>query len=123
MILFACDWCEIVKQPGEQWILGMGLEQVALTAARREIDILPIWDDARAVHPLAVHFCCQEHKDNYVAMMFETEPVPTQVVVETELKRRPVQVSKVIRTVPAVTKPKLKKAAGRKSRSSRRRAA
>jgi hypothetical protein len=82
MILFVCDWCKGIKQPGETWLLGLAAESIGVTAARREITILSAWDDARACHPLAVHFCSFEHKDNYMAAMFETEPLPAETVVE-----------------------------------------
>jgi hypothetical protein len=82
MVHFACDWCSAIKRPGEVWILGLAAESIGVTAARREINILTGWDDTRACHPLAVHFCSVEHKDNYMAALFETEPLPATTVIE-----------------------------------------
>jgi hypothetical protein len=82
MILFACDWCRTIKQRGETWILGLAAESIGATAARREINILTGWDEGRACHPLAVQFCSVEHKDRYMAAMFETEPLPPETIIE-----------------------------------------
>ena len=49
--------------------------------------MLSSWDRERAVHPFAVHFCSVEHKDNYMAALFDTAPAP--VVEEIEVKRGP----------------------------------
>ncbi len=83
MLQFACDWCKSVKDPSEIWILGMAAESVGVTAARREIAILSSWDYDRAVHPLAVHFCSEKHKDNYMAALFEVAPAEAEVEIET----------------------------------------
>ena len=82
MILFGCDWCGIIKRPEKTWILGLAAESIGITAARREISILPAWDEARAPHPLAVHFCSVEHKDNYMTALFETEALPAETLIE-----------------------------------------
>jgi hypothetical protein len=84
MVLFGCDWCKVIKQPGEVWVLGLAAESVGLTAARREVTILPVWDEGQSCHPLAVHFCSVEHKDNYLAALFETEPQPVESVVRSK---------------------------------------
>ncbi len=89
MILFGCDWCKALKENGEVWILGMAAESIGVTAARREITILPVWDSSRACHPLAVHFCSVEHKDNYMAALFETEQEPAQTVIKSKAKITP----------------------------------
>ncbi len=83
MIYFACDWCNATKQEGENWILGMAAESVGLTAARREINILTNWNEAQACHPLAVHFCSADHKDRYMAALFETQEPEAESIVET----------------------------------------
>ena len=83
MLLYACDWCKVVKQPDEKWILGLAAETVGLTAARREVNILTAWNEQQARHSLAVHFCSVEHKDNYVAGLFERVTLPAETVIET----------------------------------------
>ncbi len=70
MLQFVCDYCGNVKQPGESWINGMAAENVGTQAARREVVIDPSWRYERAVLPLAVHFCCVDCKDSYVAELF-----------------------------------------------------
>ena len=70
MIQFACDSCQRVKGSKEVWILGYAAESMGLTAAQREITVLPIWDADRAVHPLAVHFCSKRCKEDYRARLF-----------------------------------------------------
>lgn len=81
MVLFGCDWCRKMKQAGDVWVLGLAAESVGVTAARREVTILPAWDEGQSCHPLAVHFCSAEHKDNYLAALFETEPRLVESVV------------------------------------------
>lgn len=34
------------------------------------------WDHTRAVHPFALHFCSEQHKDNYLSALLDTTPVP-----------------------------------------------
>ena len=70
MIQFSCDSCLAVKAPDEIWILGLAAEAVGFTAARREVNILSSWDYANAVHPLAVHFCSESCKENYIDKLF-----------------------------------------------------
>ena len=70
MIEFLCDSCVRVKDPGATWILGLAAEAVGVTAARREVTILPTWNREQAVHPLAVHFCSEECKENYIEKLF-----------------------------------------------------
>ncbi len=82
MLRFECDWCQRLKANGEVWILGYAAENRGVTASRRELTVLNEWDRERAVHPFAVHFCSIEHKDRYMAAMFDTTPVA-----EVELKR------------------------------------
>lgn len=84
MILFGCDWCKAIKEDGETWILGLAAESIGVTSARREINVMTSWDEAQACHPLAVHFCSVEHKDNYMAALFDTEPLPVETVVKTK---------------------------------------
>jgi len=62
MLQFTCDYCGNVKEPGETWINGVAAESVGI--------IDPTWRRERALLPLAVHFCCRECKDKYVAELF-----------------------------------------------------
>lgn len=73
MIQFECDSCNAVKDPAEVWILGLAAEAVGAASARREVTILSTWDRPNAVHPLAVHFCSSDCKDDYVARLFGSE--------------------------------------------------
>jgi len=56
MVRYECDFCHRLKAPDETWILGFALENIGVTAARREIVIASAWDPKRAVEPLAVLF-------------------------------------------------------------------
>ena len=49
----------------------MAAENVGTQAARREVVIDPAWRYERVVLPLAVHFCCVECKDRYLAELFQ----------------------------------------------------
>ena len=70
MIQFACDSCRRIKGAKEVWLVGLAAETLGVTAARREVTILPAWDDEQAVDRLAVHFCSERCKDKYVAQLF-----------------------------------------------------
>ncbi len=117
MLKFACDWCERLKGPDETWILGFAAENRGVTASRREVTILNEWDRERAVHPFAVHFCSVEHKDKYMAALFDT--VPTD---EVRLRKvvPAVEEVEVRRTIPGkrvVTTAKRKRPASRRRAS------
>jgi hypothetical protein len=71
MLQFVCDYCGNIKQLDETWINGMAAENVGTQAARREAIIDPTWRYERAVLPFAVHFCCIDCKDNYLAKLFD----------------------------------------------------
>ena len=71
MLQFVCDYCGNVKEPAEVWINGVAAENVGTQAARREVIIDPVWRYERAVVPLAVHFCCIDCKDGYLAELFD----------------------------------------------------
>jgi hypothetical protein len=70
MLQFVCDSCHSVKEPTATWIVGLAAEAVGMTAARREVTIQSDWDRNTAVHPLAVHFCSIQCKDDYMAQLF-----------------------------------------------------
>jgi len=82
MIEYLCDTCSAVKQPDEVWIVGQAAEAVGVTSARREVSIQSTWTRATAVHPLAVHFCSVECKDEYMARLFAPGAPVKEVVVE-----------------------------------------
>jgi hypothetical protein len=81
MIQFVCDGCSAIKEPSEVWIVGLAAESVGVTTARREVTIQSAWDRPTAIHPLAVHFCSVECKDNYMARLFAPDATTEQVVV------------------------------------------
>ncbi len=88
MIQFGCDSCGAVKEPSEVWILGLAAEAVGAASARREVTILSTWERPNAVHPLAVHFCSAECKDDYLARLFGPETPEARVAKRT----RPLEV-------------------------------
>ncbi len=102
MIEFLCDSCGRAKDPSEIWILGMAAEALGVTAARREVSIISIWDRERAIHPFAVHFCSEECKDNYIRRLFAKEemlePVTTTEIITTKVRNQPARVVKRTRT-------------------------
>lgn len=82
MLRYECDYCHRLKQKDETWILGFAAENIGITAARCEVTILPAWDEVRAVDYLAVHFCCEQCRQNYMANLFGEQPAETEVVEE-----------------------------------------
>jgi len=70
MIVFTCDTCRKLKKPEQDWILGMAAESLGAVSALREVNILSIWANAQAVHPLAVHLCSERCKDRYMTKLF-----------------------------------------------------
>jgi hypothetical protein len=70
MIAFLCDTCGKLKKPEQDWTLGMAAESVGAVSARREVNILSIWAETQAVHPLAVHFCSERCKERYMNKLF-----------------------------------------------------
>jgi hypothetical protein len=73
MIRFECDWCQNLKAADDVWILGLAAEAVGATTARREVTILSAWNRETALAPLAVHFCSEECKGNYMATLFDQQ--------------------------------------------------
>lgn len=80
MIRFECDWCRNLKNSDETWILGLAAEAVGVTAARREVTILSAWTREASLDPLAVHFCSEQCKSNYMAALFDQEPARLEIV-------------------------------------------
>jgi hypothetical protein len=82
MIQYVCDTCSVVKGPEEFWIVGLAAETVGAVSARREINIESAWNLTTALHPLAVHFCSVQCKDDYMARLFGPEALVEAVSVE-----------------------------------------
>lgn len=70
MRTYVCDWCRKQKGYEADWILGFAAERISRSGVQREITIDPAWSERRAEHPLAVHFCSEGHKDQYIAALF-----------------------------------------------------
>lgn len=104
MLQYICDWCKRTKRPADAWLIGFSAENIGVVSARREITVSSAWNDAQARHPLAVHFCSDDHKDRYMAALFDTEPAAAETVVETTLEAGRPQRStrKVVRMVAPV---------------------
>ena len=103
MIQFVCDSCSAVKEPSETWIVGTAAEAVGVTAARREVTIQSAWDEATAVHPLAVHFCSVKCEDTYMAELFAPDSAAEERGIErtaeTVVERRGPAVQRVVTKV------------------------
>lgn len=122
MVRYECDFCHRLKNKGEAWILGFAAENIGVTAARREVSILPLWDEARAVDYLAVHFCCEQCRQNYMARLFGEEPAEGEIVEEVAVVPR----KRIVRQYPgtaAETRVVRRKARPGKSKARRRKVA
>jgi hypothetical protein len=97
MIRYECDFCHRLKQNDQAWILGFAVENVGVTAARREVTILPHWDEARAMAYLAVHFCCEQCRQNYLTNLFGEEPGESEIVEEVAVGPR----RRIVREYPS----------------------
>ncbi len=100
MIVYKCDTCSAVKGPEEVWIVGLAAEAVGVTSARRELNIQSAWNRMAAVHPLAVHFCSTQCKDDYLARLFAPEADVLEKPVKVDVPAAII----VKRTVPKVGK-------------------
>src|SRR5262244_1268747 len=88
MIRFQCESCRRLKEEGEAWILGFAAENIGAVSARREISIASSWDRPRAVAVLAVHFCSDECRADYMNALFgETAPAEDVAIVKRRVKR------------------------------------
>jgi hypothetical protein len=120
MLRYECDFCHRLKGQDEAWILGFAAENIGVTAARREVTILPVWDEARAVDYFAVHFCCEQCRQNYMANIFREEAAETEIVEELAVVPR----KRIVREYPGATvetrvarhKPKAAKSKNRRRR-------
>ena len=82
MIQYVCETCSAIKQPEEVWIVGTAAEAVGSISARREMNIQSAWSRTTALHPLAVHFCSTQCKDDYMARLFAPEAQAEELVAE-----------------------------------------
>lgn len=122
MLRYECDFCHRLKGGDEAWILGFAAENIGVTAARREVTILPHWDEVRAVDYLAVHFCCEQCRQKYMANLFGEEPAETEIVEEVAVVPR----KRIVREYPGArveTRVVRRKATRGKSKTRRRRKA
>jgi hypothetical protein len=87
MVRFQCDTCGRLKEGDEAWILGLAAQNIGVTSARREVEIAAVWDRARAVETLAVHFCSDQCRAEYLSALFGDTP-ETQAGEVTVTKRR-----------------------------------
>ena len=99
MLRYECDFCHRLKDRDETWILGFAAENIGVTAARREVAILPHWDEVRAVDYLAVHFCCEQCRQKYMADLFGEEPAEAEIVEEVAVVPR----KRIVREYPGAT--------------------
>jgi hypothetical protein len=99
MVRYECDYCHRLKPKDESWILGYAAENIGVTAARREVTILPEWDEVRAVDYLAVHFCCDQCRQNYMVTIFGEEAADGEVVKEVAVTPR----KRIVREYPGAT--------------------
>lgn len=74
MVRFQCDTCGRLKESNEAWILGFAAENIGVTSARREVSISGTWDRPRAVEALAVHFCSDQCRAEYMSALFGDTP-------------------------------------------------
>jgi hypothetical protein len=108
MIQYVCEICSAVKGPEEVWIVGTAAEAVGSISARREMNIQSVWNQTTALHPLAVHFCSTQCKDDYMARLFAPEAqaeelvaermVPTEITIERVVPEKKRVVTKMRKT-------------------------
>ena len=113
MIQYVCETCSAVKEPEEVWIVGTAAEAVGSISARRELNIQSAWNRTIALHPLAVHFCSTQCKDEYVARLFASE-APAEEVMAERLVPTEITIERVVPEKRVVTKmrktPRVKRA-------------
>jgi hypothetical protein len=121
MIQYVCDTCLTIKKPDDTWIVGLAAEAAAATAARRELSIQSGWDRNTAVHPLAVHFCSTQCKDEYTQRLFGGEA--SLDAVDQVIVRRNAPAAVVIERAAPAKKFAKGRAVAKKARSRKKRAA
>ena len=121
MVRFQCDTCGRLKEADEAWILGFAAENIGVTSARREASISASWDRPRAVEPLAVHFCSDQCRAEYMNALFGETPATRegQVTVTRRRIKRVVPGAEVDTVVAESPEPVVtKKTVARKRRAS-----
>lgn len=103
MIQFICDNCSAIKRPEEVWIVGQAAEVVGAVSARREITMQSVWDRTTTLHPLAVHFCSVQCKNEYMSRLFGIDAPVGKVVVERSVPSE-VVIERVVPEGKVVTK-------------------
>lgn len=96
MVRFECDNCHRLKNFDEAWILGFAAEMIGAVSARREITIASTWDEERALDRLAVHFCSDECRAEYMQAIFGDDSAPVIRELEIVPER-----TKVVTKIPA----------------------
>lgn len=74
MVRFQCDTCGKLRERDETWILGFAADNIGVTSSRREVSISGAWDRSGAVEPLAIHFCSEECRNEYMNRIFGETP-------------------------------------------------
>lgn len=72
MLQYRCDWCGREKSADQSWILGLAVQRSGMTGNRRQFETLKKWSAKWAAHPLAVYFCCEKHKNEYIDALFSS---------------------------------------------------
>jgi len=75
MVKIICDACGAVRHPnteraiagGSGWIQGYDIETHSASGISRSIRFQDHFDDRRVTEMGAIHFCCTECRDDYVA--------------------------------------------------------
>lgn len=71
MVTIKCDTCGAAKpatgKPSHQWVLGYDVEVESPWRLQRSVRFLDKWDDRRVLELGAIHFCCEDCKEQYLA--------------------------------------------------------
>jgi len=118
MVRFQCDSCGRLKEGNQTWILGLAAENIGITSARREISIASTWDRTVAVDALAVHFCSDKCRADYMSELFGESPETLQgkTTVTTRRMKR-IMPGVVVDTVVAEQRPTVAKEVRKRKRS------
>jgi hypothetical protein len=105
MVRFECDCCSKIKAKHDDWILGFAAENIGVMAARREVTIADTWDDRAARDWMAIHFCSNDCRANYMGRIFAEVPPATRAGLNTVTRKRIQRVvaGAVVETVVAET--------------------
>jgi hypothetical protein len=75
---YRCEWCGRGRNGRQGWILGLAGERVGAAQSRREVVILDTWSERTASDPLAVCFCCADHRNRYLKEFFSRSAAPVR---------------------------------------------